>query len=260
MEDILVKIVNRKKERIAELGENYTVEFFKEKIDFSKEVPSFYEAMKKDGLSIIGEVKKASPSKGIIREEFVPVEIAKQYDTAVDAMSVLTEEHFFLGKPEYLKEIAENVTIPLLRKDFIIDPVQIYEAKYLGASCILLITGILSLEELKEFLTLTKELGLDALVETHTEEEVKKALEAGAEIIGVNNRNLKTFDVSLDTTLELSKLIPEDKILISESGIFNAEDIKYLKQANINGILVGESFMRSADINDLAKEFKTAFE
>lgn len=260
MEDILVKIVNKKKERIAELGENYTVDFFKSKTDYTKKVPSFYEAMKKDGLSIIGEVKKASPSKGIIREKFIPVEIAKEYDQAVDAMSVLTEEHFFLGKPEYLKEIAENTNIPLLRKDFIINPVQIYEAKYLGASCVLLITSILSLEKLKEFLALTKELGLDALVETHTEEEVKKALEAGADIIGVNNRNLKTFDVSLETTVKLSKLIPKNKILISESGIFNAEDIKYLKQANINGILVGESFMRSTDINKLAKDFKVAFE
>lgn len=256
---ILDKIVKRKKERIKELGKNYTVEFFKEKIDSEKKIPSFYQAMKKDGLSIIGEVKKASPSKGIIREDFNPVEIGKTYNTVVDAMSVLTEEDFFMGSPDYLKEIAKNVSIPLLRKDFIINPIQIYEARYLGASCILLIVAILELEKLKEFISLAKSLGMDALVETHTEEEVKIALKAGADIIGINNRNLKDFTIDLNTTIKLSKLIPNDKVIIGESGISTVEDIKALKEANINGILVGESFMRTDSIERKASEFKQAY-
>ncbi|MBZ4683617.1 MAG: indole-3-glycerol phosphate synthase [Fusobacteriaceae bacterium] len=266
MDTILEKIVNRKKQRLEELTKNsiydfqFTIADFEKNIDFSIKKPSFYDAMKKDGLSIIGEVKKASPSKGIIREIFNPIEIANEYNDIVDAMSVLTEEDFFMGKAKYLKEISKNVDIPLLRKDFIIDPIQIYEAKYLGTSAILLIMSILSDKEVKEFYSLAKNLELDCLVETHNLQELNRALDIDVDIIGVNNRNLKDFSVSLDTTIELSKYISKDKILISESGIFNENDIKYLKEANIDGILVGESFMRSDNINSLAKSFKKAFE
>ncbi|TDT71868.1 indole-3-glycerol phosphate synthase [Hypnocyclicus thermotrophus] len=266
METILAKIVNRKKQRLKELKENsiydfdFTISNFEKNIDFSIKKPNFYNAMKKEGLSIIGEVKKASPSKGIIRESFNPIEIAKEYNNIVDAMSILTEENFFMGKAEYLKDISNNVDIPLLRKDFIIDPIQIYEAKYLGASAILLIVSILSDDEIKNFYSLAKELELDCLVEIHNLKELNRALNIDVDIIGINNRNLKDFSVSLNTTLELSQYIEKNKILISESGIFDKNDIKHLKKGNIDGILVGESFMKSSNINHLAKSFKKAFE
>ncbi len=256
---ILKKIVAKKKIRLIE--EKITISL-SEMIELSSKAeskPSFSQTLKKDGLSIIGEIKKASPSKGLIRQDFNPVALAKEYENCVDALSVLTEEDFFLGSPSYLAEVAASVNLPILRKDFIIDAYQIYQAKALGASAILLILAILSPSELEEYIKLANGLGLEALVETHSVEEAKIALEAGANIIGINNRDLNTFDVDLDTTLDIAKIIPQGKILISESGFHTGEDIAHIKDAQIDGILVGESFMKCGDINAKAKEFKNAY-
>lgn len=221
---------------------------------------SFYDSLKTEGLSIIGEIKKASPSKGLIKPNFSPVELAKQYEAScVDAISVLTEEDFFLGSPKYLIDVHKEVKLPLLRKDFIIDKNQIIESKNIGASAILLIVSILTKLELKEFLEISNELGLDALVETHNETEIETALEADSKIIGINNRDLKTFKVDLNNTLRLRQLIPNNIVVVAESGINTIEDIKFIKQSNIDAILVGESFMKSDNIKLKAQEFKKAY-
>lgn len=223
-------------------------------------IPDFYNALAKDGLSIIGEVKKASPSRGVIKEDFNPVEIAKQYENAVDAISVLTEEHFFQGSPKYLENIHKEVSLPLLRKDFIISPFQIFEARELGASAVLLIAAVLNEKRvLKEFINITHGLNMNALVETHNEEEVKLALSAGARIVGINNRNLYDFSEDLNTTVKLSKLVPKDVLIVSESSIHTADDIKAIKDTGVSAILVGESFMRCDNIVEKAEVFKNAY-
>lgn len=224
-------------------------------------IPSFYDAIAKGGLSIIGEVKKASPSRGVIKEDFDPVEIGKQYEMAVDAVSVLTEEHFFMGKSEYLKKLHSEIKLPLLRKDFIISPMQVFEARELGASAVLLIAAVLSEKRvLKEFIDLAHGIGIDALVETHNESELVAALEAGAKIVGINNRNLYDFSEDINTTLKLAEIVPENVLVISESSIHCEDDIKIVKQAGADGILVGESFMKCGDIVKQAEAFRKAYE
>ena len=226
---ILDKIVAQKKIDLVEFKKNNSLEELKAKAKLMPKRASFKEALEKEGLSIIGELKKASPSKGVIVNDFKPMELLKEYEKIVNAVSVLTEEKFFLGSPEYLKEASQNSDLPLLRKDFIIDEIQIYEAKILGASAILLICAILTLDEIKYFMKIAKELELDVLLETHDEKEVQMALLSGADIIGINNRNLNTFEVSIDTTIKLLELIPKDKIVVSESGFDNENDIKKIK-------------------------------
>lgn len=253
----LSDIVMRKHVRVAEKA--FNVEALIKEIDKIGPRPSFYQAMAKPGLSIIGEIKKASPSKGLIKADFRPIELAKEYEKAVDAISVLTEEDYFMGHESYLRDVSANVNLPTLYKDFVIDPHQIYHAKSIGASCVLLIVAILSDKQLEDYLTIAESIGLDALVETHTKQEIKRAVKVGAKIIGINNRNLKTFHTDIKMTMKLRKYVPDDKIIISESGIFTPEDIKVLKKAKINGVLVGESFMRG-DITSMAKSFKEAFE
>lgn len=256
---ILDKIVAQKKIDLEEFKKNNDLDKLKELAFKCPKKSSFKEALKKDGLSIIGELKKASPSKGVIVEDFRPMELLKEYEKIADCVSVLTEEKFFLGSPEYLKEASEKTSLPLLRKDFIIDEIQIYEAKILGASAILLICAILSVEEMKDFLNIAKTLDLDVLVESHNEEELQKALQAGAEIVGINNRNLSTFELTIDTTLNLLPLIPDGKIVVSESGFHTAEDINKIKGTRVDAILVGESFMRTENIVEKAKEFRESF-
>ncbi len=253
----LSDIVMRKHRRLEE--QSFRIEDLIKKIATIDERPSFYEAMAKPGLSIIGEIKKASPSKGLIKADFRPIELAKQYEASVDAVSVLTEEDFFMGHETYLRDVSEAISLPTLYKDFVIEANQIYHAKSIGASCVLLIVAILTDKKLNDFLTIAESIGLDCLVETHTKQEIKRAVAAGAQIIGINNRNLKTFHTDIKMTLKLRKYVPKDRIVVSESGIFTAEDIKTLKKANINGVLVGESFMRG-DIATMAKSFKEAFE
>ena len=215
----------------------------------------FQRNLKKEGIQFICEVKKASPSKGIIAEEFPYLEIAKEYEKAnAAAISVLTEPEYFLGKDEYLTEIVQNVKTPVIRKDFTIDAYQIYEAKVLGAKAVLLICSLLDDEKLKEFLEIAHSIGLSALVEAHDEEEVKRALKAGARIIGVNNRDLKTFTVDIQNSVRLRKLVPEDIVFVAESGIKTAEDIALLKENGTNAVLIGETFMRSENKEKLIKE------
>lgn len=199
-------------------------------------------------MSFICEVKKASPSKGLIASDFPYVDIAKDYEAAgAAAISVLTEPEYFLGSNEYLKEIRRHVSVPLLRKDFTVDPYQIFEAKVIGASAVLLICALLDTETLRTGIHLCDSLGMSALVEAHDEEEIKSALRAGARIIGVNNRNLKTFSVDFSNSIRLRSLVPDDVLFIAESGVKSADDIRLLHEAGVDGVLIGETLMRSAD-------------
>jgi len=216
----------------------------------------FKAALKKEGLSVIGEFKKASPSKGVIVEDFNIKEILNYYTyLGVDAFSILTEEDFFLGCDEYLKEIRRMSHTPILRKDFIIDFYQIYEAKVLGAHGILLIASVLG-NSLGEFYKEAKRFDLEPLVEVHNKEELDLALKYDCEIIGINNRNLNTFNVSLDTTKELIDSIPKDKIIVAESGIMSIEDLKMMQEFGADAALIGELFMRNIDNTDFKSKYK----
>ncbi len=208
------------------------------------------------GITLIAEIKKASPSKGLISDEFDYLQIASQYEQlGAAAISVLTEEDYFLGSPDYLQQIRERVQIPLLRKDFIIDSYQIYEAKLLGADAILLIVCLLSDQQLKEFMKIAEELGLDCLVEAHDEQEVKKAVSCGAKIIGINNRDLKTFHVNLDISRKLGKIIPKGIIRVSESGIHTIQDINAVLECGFDAVLIGEALMKAGNITGKFAEF-----
>lgn len=208
----------------------------------------FERMLEGEGIHFICEVKKASPSKGLIAPDFPYLEIAKEYEAAgAGAISCLTEPHFFLGKKEYLKEIAAQVQIPVLRKDFTINPYQIYEAKVLGASAILLICALLDANTIKEYLQLCDSLGLSALVEVHDAQEMNSAITAGARVIGVNNRNLQDFTVDIKNSTRLRPLAPKNTLFVAESGIRTAKDIRILKEAKVNGVLIGEALMRSPD-------------
>lgn len=209
---------------------------------------AFEKALKKDGISFICECKKASPSKGLIAPEFPYLEIAKAYEAAgADCISVLTEPKWFLGSDAYLKEITDNVSIPCLRKDFTIDEYMIYEAKLLGASAVLLICSILNEKEIKEYIRICDELGLSALVEAHDAAEAEMALNAGARIIGVNNRNLKDFSVDTENSRKLRDLIPKEVLFVSESGVQSGEDVQKLREIGADAVLIGETLMRAQD-------------
>ena len=217
----------------------------------------FEKALKKQGLSFICECKKASPSKGVIAEHFPYVEIAKQYeDAGADCISVLTEPKWFLGSLDYLKEISENVNIPLLRKDFTVDEYMIYEAKINGASAVLLIVSILSEDQIREYLKICDDLGMSAIVETHDKEEAETAIRAGARIIGVNNRNLKDFSVDNLLAANLRKSIPDDIIFVSESGIKDGNDTRLAYDSGADAVLVGETLMRADDKKKMLKSLK----
>lgn len=225
----------------------------------TREVRDFEAALRGEGISIIAEIKKASPSKGVIIEKFDHKRIASIYEEInIDAISILTEEHFFKGRNEYIKEAKEITTKPILRKDFIIDEYQIYQAHEIGADAILLIATILP-GKLKSFYDLASRLGLHVLIEVHNQRELEEALETGGRIIGINNRDLRSFQVSLKHTEELIKYIPKDKIVISESGISTADDIKYLEGLGVNGVLIGEAFMRNIEDRNKINQFILAF-
>lgn len=247
---ILETIAQANRERYAEIEKQIPLEKIKSKalsMNINDEFP-FEKALAKDGISYICEVKKASPSKGIIAEDFPYVQIAKDYENAgASAISVLTEPQWFKGENKYLQEISQNVKIPLLRKDFTVCEYQIYEAKVIGASAVLLICALLDTETIRKWIEICDSLGLSALVEAHTEEEVKSALDAGARVIGVNNRNLKDFTVDLTTCTRLRKLVPKEILFVGESGIKTAKDVQELREAGVNGLLIGETLMRNAD-------------
>ena len=218
---------------------------------------SFEKALKKDDIAFICECKKASPSKGVIAENFPYLQIAKDYETAgADCISVLTEPKWFLGSDEYLKEIANTVSIPCLRKDFTVDEYMIYQAKLLGASAVLLICSILSESQLKEYIAVCETLGLSALVEVHDESEIQTALQSGAKIIGVNNRNLKDFSVDTQNSGNLRKLVPNDIIFVSESGVKTSEDVQTLRNIGANAVLIGETLMRAENKSQKLAELR----
>ncbi len=226
--------------------------------DGTNEVHPFKAALSKPGVSFICEVKKASPSKGLIAPDFPYVEIARQYQEAgADAVSVLTEPEFFLGADRYLEEIHREIELPLLRKDFIVDEYQIYEAKVLGASAVLLICSLMDMEKLKRYMGICGSLGLSSLAEAHTDREVAMAAESGADIIGINNRNLETFEVDFTNALRLRKLVDRGTIFVAESGIRTPEDIELLAENQVDAVLVGETLMRAPDKKRALRELKS---
>lgn len=247
---ILETIAQANRERYEKTMQTVSLEEIKLKalaMEINSDFP-FEKALEKNGISYICEVKKASPSKGIIAEDFPYVQIAKEYENAgASAISVLTEPQWFKGDNRFLQEISQNVKIPLLRKDFTVCEYQIYEAKVIGASAVLLICALLDTDTIREWIKICDTLGLSALVEAHTEEEVQSALDAGARIIGVNNRNLKDFTVDITTCTRLRSLVPKDILFVGESGIKTSEDIENLRKAEVNGVLIGETLMRSDD-------------
>ena len=220
---------------------------------------AFEEALKEGDMSFICEVKKASPSKGLIAKDFPYVDIAKDYQAAgATALSVLTEEDYFQGRNQYLQEISQAVDIPILRKDFVIDPYQIYQARAIGADAILLICAILSPDQLAEYISLADELGLSVLVEAHDADEIAMAIEAGSRIIGVNNRNLHNFEVDFQNSIRLRNLTPDDTVFVAESGVKTAADIKLLHDNRVDAVLIGESMMLAEDKQAKLTELKGA--
>lgn len=246
---ILDELADYAKERVKQAKEKMPLELIKKRaLCMPKGDFAFENKLNKDELSFICECKKASPSKGLIAPEFPYLQIAKEYEAAgADCISVLTEPKWFLGSDEYLKQIASEVSIPCIRKDFTVDEYMIYEAKILGASAVLLICSILTQAQLEEYIGVCDDLGLSALVEAHDEAEVQMALKAKARMIGVNNRNLKDFTVDTQNSQKLRELIPPDVLFVSESGVKNADDVRTLKKIGADAVLIGETLMRAQD-------------
>lgn len=246
--NILEEIAEKTGERIRKEKLLFPLDQLKTLAEKAPQQPSFLETLKKPGMSYICEVKKASPSKGLIASEFPYLEIAKEYEAAgASAISCLTEPFYFMGSDTYLREITETVDIPVLRKDFTVDKYMIYQAKAFGASAVLLICAVLNDRELLEYRELAEALGMDALVEAHDENEVARALKTGAKIVGVNNRDLKTFKVDMNNSIRLRNLAPDNVVFVSESGIKNAGDIEILERNRVGAVLIGETLMRSPD-------------
>lgn len=254
--DFLKTIVAKKREQIsARLPYYQNLKSHLEKTQYGR-YGIFKKAIAKPGrINLIAEIKKASPSRGVIRDDFNPDDIARSYEKAgADALSILTEEDFFQGKAAYLKRISEFVRIPTLMKDFLIDELQLFEARYCGASAVLLIVNILSDRQLKDLYQAATALDLDCLVEIHEEAELDRAMKAGVEIIGVNNRDLHSFEVSLATSERIIPRIPQDKVIVAESGITTHADVVRLKEAGAHAVLIGETFMRERDIMAKVKD------
>lgn len=246
---ILDELAQYAKERTEQNKKRISLEQIREQaLQLPKGNFAFEKALKKEGVSFICECKKASPSKGLIAPDFPYLDIAKEYEAAgADCISVLTEPKWFLGSDLYLKEIADAVAIPCIRKDFTVDAYMIYEAKLLGAQAVLLICSILSEQEVQDYIGICDELGISALVETHDETEIKMALRCGARMIGVNNRNLKDFSVDVNNSKRLRSLVPGDILFVAESGVKSPEDISVLKAMGVDAVLVGETLMKAAD-------------
>jgi len=247
--DILQKILQRKVEENAERSRKENIDVLLQRIEQASPVRGFIKAIEnkisRGEAAVIAEIKKASPSKGVMRENFVPADIAKSYQQhGAACLSVLTDEDFFQGCEAYLQQAREATKLPVIRKDFIIDPYQVYEARAMSADCILLIVAALEDSMMKELLSLAHELEMDVLMEVHDRDEMARAINSGAKLIGVNNRNLRTFEVSLENTLGMLDMVPEDRILVTESGIHAPADVQLMRQNNVNAFLVGEAFMR----------------
>ncbi|MDR0676963.1 MAG: indole-3-glycerol phosphate synthase TrpC [Elusimicrobiota bacterium] len=254
--NFLNEIIEAKKKELKILKEQYPINFELERKEIYQKTEFFKNALIQNSINIIAEIKKASPSKGDLNINLDVKKRAKQYENAgASAISVLTEKNFFKGKNEDLIDVKETVKIPVLRKDFVIDLYQIFEAKKIGADAILLIADILDEKTLREFYDTAIHLGLDVLTEIHDEENLQKALNVNVDIIGINNRSLKTFFVDLNTTNKLKKIIPSDKIIISESGIFEKKDIDFLNEnRKINGFLIGEALVKNEEPTQKLKE------
>lgn len=247
--NILTKIVADKREEVEQRKKSMPLASLKESCARRKAHPDFARALSGDNIRIIAEVKKASPSRGVLRPDFNPVGLAKTYaDNGASAISVLTETNYFQGSIDHLAKIRKEVNLPLLRKDFIFDQYQIYESCACGADALLLIVSILGQEQLQELLSVSHSLGLSCLVEVHNEKEVEMALQNGAEIIGINNRNLDTFTVDINTTRRLRSLIPRERIVVSESGIRSRSDVEKIKGWGVNAVLVGEALVTADNI------------
>lgn len=258
---ILDEIVEAKKKRLPEHKAGISEEDMKRMArNSNRKSISFYQALAKDGLSIIGEFKKASPSMGVIDGKIELTNRIDQYNHSVDAISVLTEEDYFLGGVDYLKQVRGISNLPIIRKDFIIDEYQVYEAKVIGADCVLLIAAILDDETFKRLYDLAYSLGLDVLCEVHDENEMQRMLDLNVKIIGINNRNLKTFEIELDTTTRLAKMVPEGTVLVSESGVTREEHIALLKQSRVDALLIGRAFMESENPRELATLWKRVYD
>jgi len=252
---MLDKIIAEKREEVAQRKRQLPLSVLKERIAQSRAALDFAAALSGDSTRLIAEVKRASPSRGVLCPDFDPVALAKSYAQAgAAAISVLTETNYFQGSIDHLVAIREAVNLPLLRKDFIFDPYQIYESRTYGADALLLIVAILSQEQLKELLSLGSSLGLSCLVEVHNESEVERALSSSAKIIGINNRDLATFAVDINTTHRLRPLIPKERIVVSESGVSRREDVEKLKEWGVNAVLVGEALITADDIPARMKE------
>lgn len=248
--DILKKILQRKQQEIAERSKRLPINLLQQLAENAEPVRGFVEALERKlaaGQSaVIAEVKKASPSKGVLREDFRPAEIAMSYENGGAAcLSVLTDQDFFQGHEDYLKQARTVCKLPVIRKDFIIAPYQVFEARAIGADCILLIVAALDDDQLDQLSQLAIQLDMDVLVEVHNEEELHRALVLNLPLIGINNRDLHTFETSLETTIKLLNFIPDEMIVITESGILGKEDVTFMREHGVNGFLVGEAFMRA---------------
>jgi indole-3-glycerol phosphate synthase len=261
MSDILNKILATKKTEVAASKLAVSLDQLQAQAEAQVEprdfVGSIHKKVMANKAAVIAEIKKASPSKGVIREDFKPAEIAKSYEKAGAAcLSVLTDEQYFQGSAAYLKQARAACKLPVLRKDFIIDEYQVFEARAMGADCILLIVAALELAQMQKLEALANELGMAVLVEVHDADELGLALQLDTPLIGINNRNLRTFEVSLQTTLDLLKIMPEDRFVVTESGIFTPDDVKLMMDNQVQGFLVGEAFMRQDDPGaELARVF-----
>ncbi|MGJ3257823.1 MAG: indole-3-glycerol phosphate synthase TrpC [Alcanivorax sp.] len=249
---ILDKIIARKQEEIAVGKNNYTLGELEAMAANERKargfISSLFDRVRDHQPAVIAEIKKASPSKGVIRDDFDPVEIARSYEkNGAACLSVLTDKDFFQGDEHYLRAARNAVNLPVLRKDFMIDPWQIFESRAMGADAILLIAAALSDEQMNELYHAAQQVGCDVLVEVHTEEELERAVKLHAELIGITNRNLHTFETSLNPTLSLAEKVPGDRMIVTESGILTTEDVKLMRKNGINSFLVGEAFMRADD-------------
>ena len=246
---ILDEICGHKEEEVAARKGEVPLERLKERIGRVGPARDFYKALREPGMSLIAEFKRASPSKGTMMEDGDPLEVSSQYERAgARAISVLTDERYFQGSLGDLEGVRQNVSVPCLRKDFVVDGYQVYEARAAQADAVLLIARVLSDEQLRDYLQLAHELGMSALVESHDAEEIGRSLEAGAHIIGINNRDLATFRVDINTTMELKRLVPGGKVLVSESGIRTRDHVRMLEDGGVDAILVGEALVTSKDV------------
>ncbi|MBF1802137.1 indole-3-glycerol phosphate synthase TrpC [Alloalcanivorax profundimaris] len=251
-ETILDRIIERKRAEIHAGQQHYTIGDFEAMAENQGKARGFaaalYRSVAEHRPAVIAEIKKASPSKGVIREDFDPVDIARRYEEAgASALSVLTDEEFFQGHEDYLRAARNAVTLPVLRKDFMIDPWQIFQSRAMGADAVLLIVAALSDAQLDELYHAAQRAGCDVLVEVHSAEELERAMKLNIELVGINNRDLRTFETRLDTSLSLADEVPADRLVITESGIHSREDVRLMRDNGINGFLVGEAFMKAGD-------------